>query len=124
RSLWGRLATKEASCRLSDIGGSSLKGCHCERSEAISQPPVSIMGGDCFAAPLLAMTSKSYLDHDFADVTVGFDMGLRGRQLGERKAAVDDRPDPAVAQRRHQIGDKPPHRFSAFRGAAQPIADA
>ena len=43
--------------------------------------------------------AQSRLDDDFADMLVDLEPGSSGGDLIERKAAVDDRPEPAVAQR-------------------------
>ena len=64
------------------------------------------------------MTIRLDPDHDLADMMVGLDMGLRHGEIGEREGAVDDRSDLALAQCRHQIGDKAPHRFGATTPSA------
>ena len=55
---------------------------------------------------------------------VGLEPSSGGGDLIERKAAIDDRPEPAIAQRRQQIGGKALGRFGALRRCAQPVADA
>src|ERR1700730_16962045 len=42
-------------------------------------------------------------DHDLADMLVGLQPSARGGNLVEREGAVDDRPEPAVAQCRQQV---------------------
>ena len=44
--------------------------------------------------------------HDLADMLVRLEPGSGSGDLVEREASVDDRPDSAVAQCRHQVGGK------------------
>jgi hypothetical protein len=55
---------------------------------------------------------------------VGLEPGSSGGDLIERKAAVDDRPEPAIAQRRQEVCGKSLGRFGALRRRAQAVADA
>ena len=55
---------------------------------------------------------------------IGFEIGLGVADLAQPEAAVDDRLKPAVAERRHQIGDKPLCGFRSLARLAEPVADA
>jgi len=76
-------------------------------------------------APRLARgVKRSDLDHHFADMLVGLEIGSSGGDPIERKGAVDDWPEPAIPQRREQVGKKSLGRFGALRRCAQAVADA
>ena len=56
--------------------------------------------------------------------SLGLDVGLRGRQLAERKHLVDHRNDAPIGVAGQHVAREAPHCFRALRGREQGVGDA